>query len=151
MTRSMSASPGVQRLATILAQVRAGTPVATASPSGASMSSRLAAATRSSTSCGVDLASLRGRLLRPDMGSPDLLRRSRLLAVCRLTPIWRAASATPRPDSMRETSVSRALGVGFALGCWDMRGLLCRKRRQLTACGSPPYLSPPWRKQRLGT
>lgn len=81
------------------------------------MSSRLAAATRSSTSRCVDLASLRGRLLRPDMGFPDLLRCSRLLAVWRLTPIWRAASATPRPDSMRETTVSRALGVNVALGC----------------------------------
>ncbi len=76
MTRSTSASLGIPRLATILAQVRAGTPVAAASPRGASMSSRLAAATRSSASGGVSLASLRGRLLRSPSPSPDLLRRS---------------------------------------------------------------------------
>lgn len=95
------------RLDTILAHVRAGTPVAAARPSGASSMDDLAAQTRSSTSGGVSLASLRGRLLRSERPSPDLLLRSHLPAVWRLTPIWRAASATPRPDSMRETSVSR--------------------------------------------
>ena len=59
----------------ILAHVRAGTPVTAANPSGASSIDERASQTRSSTSRGVDLASLRGRLLRSDMGSPDLLRR----------------------------------------------------------------------------
>lgn len=58
-----------------------------ASPGGASGSDERASRTRFSISRGVDLASLRGRLLRSDMGSPDLLRRSHLLAVWRLTPI----------------------------------------------------------------
>lgn len=51
---------------------------------------------------------------------------------------------------MRETSVSRSLGVGFALGRWGMGGLLCRKRRQLAARGGPLYLSLSGCKQRLG-
>lgn len=71
---------------------------------------------------GVSLASLRGRLLRSASPSPRLARASHLEAVWRLTPIWRAASATPRPDPMRDTSVSRPFGVSFALGCWDMGG-----------------------------
>lgn len=83
------------RLATILAHVRAGTPVAAASPSGASIIEERASQTRSSTSAGASLASLRGRLLRSERPSPDLLLRSHLPAVWRLTPIWRAASATP--------------------------------------------------------
>ena len=83
-----------------------------------------------------------GRLLRSESPSPDLLLRSRLPAVWRLIPIWRAASATPRPDSMRETSVSRPFGVSFALGCCSTGGLLRYESRQLTACGNPPYLSP---------
>ncbi len=74
--------------------------------------------------------------------SPDLLLRSHLPAVWRLIPIWRAASATPRPDSMRETSVSRPFGGEFALGCCSTGGLLRYESRQLTACGNPPYLSP---------
>ena len=110
VTRPTSASLGIPRPATILAQVRAGTPVAAARPSGASMSSRLAAATRSSTSGGVSLASLRGRLLRSASPSPDLPQRSHLPATWQQTPICRAASATPRPDSMRETKVSRPSG-----------------------------------------
>lgn len=69
------------------------------------------------------------------------LRRSHLLAVRRLTPVCRAASATPGPDSMRETRASRPLGVSFALGCCFMGGLLRYESRQLTACGNPPYLS----------
>lgn len=101
-----------------------------------------ASQTRSSTSGGVSLASLRGRLLRSESPSPDLLLRSHLPAVWRLIPIWRAASATPRPDSMRETSVSRPFGVSFALGYCSTGGLLRYESRQLTACGNPPYLSP---------
>lgn len=130
------------RLETILAHVRAGTPVVAASPSGASSIEERASQTRSSTSGGVSLASLRGRLLRSESPSPDLLLRSHLPAVWRLIPIWRAASATPRPDSMRETSVSRPFGVSFALGCCSTGGLLRYESRQLTACGNPPYLSP---------
>lgn len=71
---------------------------------------------------GVSLASVAGLLLRSDIGSPRLARASHLPAVWRLTPIWRAASATPVPDPMRETSVSRPLGVSLALGCCDMGG-----------------------------
>ncbi len=81
---------------------------------------RLASRTRASASGGVDLASLRGLLGRSDIGSPLRARASHLLAVWRLTLIWRAASATPTPDPMRETSVSLPLGVSLALGCWDM-------------------------------
>lgn len=51
---------------------------------------------------------------------------------------------------MRETSVSRPLGVSSALGCRGMGGLLCRKRRRLAACGNPPYLSLSGCKQCLG-
>ena len=51
---------------------------------------------------------------------------------------------------MRETSVSRPLGVSSALGYWGMGVLLCRKRRQLAACGNPPCLSLPGCKQCLG-
>lgn len=91
---------------------------------------------------GAGLAGLRGRLLRSESPSPDLLLRSHLPAVWRLIPIWRAASATPRPDSMRETSVSRPFGVSFVLGCCSTGGLLRYESRQLTACGNPPYLSP---------
>jgi len=81
------------------------------------MSSRLAAATHSPAPGGVvpGGVSLRGLPARSATGSPDLLRRSRLLAVWRLTPIWRAASATPRPGSVRETGASRPLGESFAL------------------------------------
>lgn len=68
-----------------------------------------------------------------------------------LTPIWRATSRMRSPPATRETSVSRPLGVSLALGCWDMGGPLCRKPRQLTACGRPPYLSSSERKQRVGT
>lgn len=100
--------------------MRAGTPVSAASAVGASSMERLASRTLSSASVGVSLASLRGLLLRSDIGSPRLARASHFEAVWRLTPIWRAASATPRPDPMRETSVSRPLGVSLALGCWDM-------------------------------
>ena len=81
-----------------------------------------ASRTRASASGGVSRASLRGLQLLSDMGSPLRARASHLLAVWRLTPIWRAASATPAPASMRETSVSRPLGVSLALGCWDMGG-----------------------------
>ena len=63
-----------------------------------------------------------GLLLLSDIGSPRLARASHLLAVWRLTPIWRAVSATSAPDPMRETSVSRPLGVSLALGCCDMGG-----------------------------
>ena len=120
VTRSTSASLGSPERATILAQVRAGTPVSAESASGASSRERLAAMTRASASAGVDLASLRGLLVLSDIGSPLRARASHLLAVWRLTPIWRAASATPAPASMRETSVSLPLGVSLALGCWDM-------------------------------
>lgn len=51
---------------------------------------------------------------------------------------------------MRETSVSRPLGVSLALGCCSMGGLLCCSSRQLTACGNPPYLSLPGCKQPIG-
>ena len=39
---------------------------------------------------------------------------------------------------MREKGASRHLRGGFALGCWDMGGILCRKRRQLAAYGILP-------------
>ena len=100
--------------------MRAGTPVSAASASGASSIERLASRTLFSVSGGVSLASLRGLLDRSDIGSQRLARASHLLAVWRLTPIWRAASATPAPDSTRETKVSRPLGVNLALGCCDM-------------------------------
>ena len=97
--------------------MRAGTPVTAASAGGASSIVRLASRTRASASGGVAPASLRGLLLRSDIGSPRLARASHFEAVCLLTPIWRAASATPSPDVTRETSVSRPLGVSLALGC----------------------------------
>ena len=53
-------------------------------------------------------------------GFTSRAQASHFEAVWRLTPIWRAVSATPAPDPMRETSVSRPLGVSLALGCWDM-------------------------------
>lgn len=81
---------------------------------------RLASRTLASASGGVRLASARGLPGRSDIGSPLRARASRFEAVWRLTPIWRAVSATPAPDPMRETSVSRPLGVSLALGCWDM-------------------------------
>lgn len=118
----MSARRGRLCLATIRAHVRVGTPVSAARASGASSMALRASQARSSTSGGVSLASLRGRLLRSASPSPRLARASHLEAVWRLTPIWRAASATPRPDPMRDTSVSRPFGVSFALGCWDMGG-----------------------------
>lgn len=46
-------------------------------------------------------------------------------------------SATAGLGSMRETSVSRPLGVSLALGRWGMGGLLFRKRGQLAVCGNP--------------
>lgn len=122
MARSTSASLGIPRLATILAHVRAGTPVAAASPSGASSIDERASQTRSSTSRGVGLASLRGGLLRSGAPSPRRARASHLPAVWRLTPICLAASATGTPDSIRETRVSRPLGVSLALGCCSMGG-----------------------------
>lgn len=71
---------------------------------------------------GVSLASVADLSLRLDIGSPCLARASRLLAAWRLAPIWRAAPATPAPDPMRETCISRPLGAGLALGCRDMEG-----------------------------
>lgn len=59
-------------------------------------------------------------LLRSDIGSPRSARASHLLAVWRLAPVWRAASAMPAPDPMQKTSVSRPLGANLALGCCDM-------------------------------
>ena len=100
--------------------MRAGTPVSAASASGASSRERLASATLPSASAGVDLASLRGLLLLSVIGSPRRARASHLLAVCRLTPIWRATDETPSPPATLETSVSRPLGVSLALGCCDM-------------------------------
>lgn len=81
-----------------------------------------ASQTASSTSGGVDLASLRGLLGRSDSGSPRRARESHLLAVCLLTPIWRATADTRSPPATREASSSRPLGVSLALGCCDMGG-----------------------------
>ena len=72
-----------------------------------------ASQTASSTSGGVDLASLRGLLGRSDSGSPRRARESHLLAVCLLTPIWRATADTRSPPATREASSSRPLGVGL--------------------------------------
>ena len=55
---------------------------------------RLAPMTRASASAGVDLGSLRGLLVLSDIGSPLRARASHLLAVWRLTPIWRATDET---------------------------------------------------------
>lgn len=82
-----------------------------------------ASQTASSTSGGVDLASLRGLLGRSDSGSPHRARESHLPAVCLLTPIWRATADTRSPPATREASSSRPLGVSLALGCCDMGGL----------------------------
>lgn len=65
--------------------------------------------------------------------------------------LWRAASATGAPKPTRATSSARPSGVSLALGCGDMGGPLCRKRRQLTACGRPRNLPPSMRKQPVGT
>lgn len=51
---------------------------------------------------------------------------------------------------MRKTSALRPLGVSFSLGHWGMGGPICRKRKQLTGCGSLPYLSSHGCKQCLG-
>lgn len=122
VTRSTSASLGRPLLATILAQVRAGTPVSAANASSAGRRLALASATRSSTSAGVSLASLRGRLPRSDMASPRRARASHLRAVWRLTPAIAAASVTRTPPPTRSQSSSLPLGAGLALGRWDMGG-----------------------------
>ena len=122
VTRLTSARRGSPERATILAQVRAGTPVAVARASGASSIPRLASRTLVSSSGGVSRASLRGRLLRSDIGSPRRARASHFEAVWRLTPIWRVTSETRSPPATRETSVSRPRGVSLALGCCHMGG-----------------------------
>lgn len=81
-----------------------------------------ASQTASSTSGGVDPASLRGLLGRSDSGSPRRARESHFEAVWRPTPIWRATADTRSPPATREASSSRPLGVSLALGCWDMGG-----------------------------
>ena len=108
--------------ATILAQVRAGTPVSADSASGASSSLVLASATRASASGGVSLASRRGRQPLSVMGSPRRARASHLWAVWRLTPAIAAASAMRMPPPTRSQSSALPLGVSLALGCWDMGG-----------------------------
>ena len=117
MTRSTSASLGSPLLATILAQVRAGTPVSAASASGARSSLARASATRSSSSGGVSLASVSGLHFLSDMGSPARRLRSHLWAVCRLTPAIAAASATRMPPATRSQRSSLPIGVSLALGC----------------------------------
>lgn len=118
----MSAPPyrGKPERATILAQVRAGTPVAAARASGARSIEERAPRTRASVSSGVDLASLRGLLGRSDIGSPRRALASHFEAVCLLTPAWRAASETCAPAATQLHSSSRPRGVSLALGCWDM-------------------------------
>ena len=80
ITSSTSARRGRPERATILAPVRAGTPVAVERQSGAGGIERRTSRTRRSASGGVSLASLRGRLPRSDMGSPRLARTSHLEA-----------------------------------------------------------------------
>ena len=117
----MSSRRGRPLRATILAQVRAGTPVSADSASGASSSLVLASATRASASAGVSLASRRGRQPLSVMGSPRRARASHLWAVWRLTPAIAAASAMRMPPT-RSQSSALPLGVSLALGCRDMGG-----------------------------
>lgn len=94
-------------LTTIRAHVLAGTPVTAASASGEGSMDGRASQTASSTSGGVDPASLRGLLGRSDSGSPRRARESHFEAVWRLTPIWRATADTRSPPATREASSSR--------------------------------------------
>ena len=73
-----------------------------ASASGARSMDARGSTTRSSTSGGVSLASLRGRPLQSASPSPPQLRRSHLHAVCRLMPVWRAGSALRWDAASRE-------------------------------------------------
>lgn len=108
VTRSTSFRRGRPLRATILAQVRADTPVSAASASGASSS----------------LASRRGRQPLSAIGSPRRTRANHLETVCRLTPAIAAASETRMPPPTHSQSSALPLGVNLALGCWDMGGPL---------------------------